>query len=417
VPTPKRILILSVDTGFGHRSAAKAIAAAIQELFGEQCATEIVNPMDDERVPSLLRNSGDDYDRVVREMRGLYKLNYAIGNTPAPSAIVDGIMTVVLYEAMRDLLKRHQPDVVITTYLLYQASLDAVYTLSGEHIPLLTVVTDMAPVHRLWFHAVADLCLVASPGVRDQALEHGLPAAKVRVTGIPVHPDLVREKRSAPAIREELRWLPNVKTALAVGSKRVGNLSGVLHALNHSGLPLQLAVVAGGDEESYQQFLETEWHLPTHVYDFVDNMPTLMHAADCLICKAGGLIVTEALACGLPMLLVDALPGQEVGNANFVIQGGAGDFKPEPIDALELVSHWLARDGELLAQRAQNARNLGRPRSAYEVAELAWALADQGVRPAYDAAHRRWVTDLLNHLNMPGSLMNFLASDQPEEQG
>ena len=96
MPTAKRILILTVDTGFGHRSAAKAIAAALQELYGERCLVEIVNPMDDERVPNLLRNSGDDYDRVVREMRGLYKLNYAIGNTPAPSAIVDGVMTVVL---------------------------------------------------------------------------------------------------------------------------------------------------------------------------------------------------------------------------------------------------------------------------------------------------------------------------------
>jgi 1,2-diacylglycerol 3-beta-galactosyltransferase len=32
----------------------------------------------------------------------------------------------------------------------------------------------------------------------------------------------------------------------------------------------------------------------------------------------------------------------------------------------------------LLAQRAQNAKRLGRPRAAYDVAELAWAAAARG---------------------------------------
>lgn len=52
-------------------------------------------------------------------------------------------------------------------------------------------------------------------------------------------------------------------------------------------------IVAGADDQSYHQFQGTEWHVPAHVYDFVENMPTLMHAADCIVCKAVGLIVTE----------------------------------------------------------------------------------------------------------------------------
>jgi 1,2-diacylglycerol 3-beta-galactosyltransferase len=44
-------------------------------------------------------------------------------------------------------------------------------------------------------------------------------------------------------------------------------------------------------------------------------MPTMMRAADAIICKAGGLTVTESLACGLPLLLTDVIPGQETGNA------------------------------------------------------------------------------------------------------
>ena len=43
-----------------------------------------------------------------------------------------------------------------------------------------------------------------------------------------------------------------------------------------------------------------------------------MHASDLLVTKPGGLTVSEALACGLPMAVFDAIPGQEEDNANFL---------------------------------------------------------------------------------------------------
>ena len=43
-----------------------------------------------------------------------------------------------------------------------------------------------------------------------------------------------------------------------------------------------------------------------------------MHASDLLVTKPGGLTVSEALACNLPMAVFDAIPGQEEDNANFL---------------------------------------------------------------------------------------------------
>jgi 1,2-diacylglycerol 3-beta-galactosyltransferase len=376
----KRILILTADAGFGHRSAANAIAAALQELHPADCAVEIINPMQDKRVPALLRNSGSDYDRIVLEVPALYESAYEVADLGPSSAIINSAVAAMLFEVMADLLGRHQPDAIVTPYPLYQAPLGVVFTLSQRRIPLLTVVTDLAPVHRTWFHKAADLCLVSMPEVRDQAIEYGLSPDKVKVTGIPVHPNLSREDRQPAAVRAELGWPPDVTTVLAVGSKRVKHLPGILHALNHSGLPLQLTAVAGGDDALYHELEDVEWHIPAHVYNLVENMPTLMHAADCIICKAGGLIVTESLACGLPILLTDVIEGQETSNARYVVDGGAGELMRDPLGGLETVYHWLAGGGELLAQRAQNAKRLGRPRAAYDVAKLAWAAALRGPR-------------------------------------
>jgi 1,2-diacylglycerol 3-beta-galactosyltransferase len=263
---------------------------------------------------------------------------------------------------------------------MYHAPLKAVYTVSKRHIPLLAVVTDLGSVLRIWYHDVADLYLVATEAVRAQALSYGLPPQRVRITGIPVHPDMICEDRSPAAVRAELGWDPDRTTLLAVGSKRVTNLYDALRALNHAGMPLQLALVAGGDDELYQRLLETTWHVPATVQNFVDNMPTLMRAADCILCKAGGMIVSEALACGLPLLLVDALPGQEAGNAEHVVKGGAGELVRDPLALLETLHHWLANGGALLAQRAENARRLGQPRAAYVIADLVWEAARRGPR-------------------------------------
>jgi 1,2-diacylglycerol 3-beta-galactosyltransferase len=165
---------------------------------------------------------------------------------------------------------------------------------------------------------------------------------------------------------------------LIVGSKRSNLYADVAHVLNHSGLSVQLIVATGGDEERYAKLQKTEWHHPAHVYSFVKNMPAMMRAADAIICKAGGLTVTESLACGLPLMLTDVIPGQETGNAEYVVKGGAGEMLDEPLKALETVCHWLLNDGQLLKERSANAAKLGRPRAAYDIVERAWQLAQRG---------------------------------------
>jgi UDP-N-acetylglucosamine:LPS N-acetylglucosamine transferase len=258
-------------------------------------------------------------------------------------------------------------------------------------------------VHRVWFSQAADVCVVPTEEARDTALEYGLLGQCVEVFGIPVDPEIAREGRGRASIRAELGWDPDLTTFLVVGGKRVGHLEDILRAVNHAGLPIQLAVVSGSDEEAYSEYQGIDWHIPTHVYGFVENMPTLMHAADCVLCKAGGLIVSEALACGLPLLLVDVLPGQEAGNADYVVEGGAGKLASDPVSALETIYHWLDGNGMMLSQRAQNARRLGRPRAAYEIAKRVWALVEGGLdreRKAC-ASERSGLIELLARSGLP----------------
>jgi len=123
-----------------------------------------------------------------------------------------------------------------------------------------------------------------------------------------------------------------------------------------------------------------------------------LKACDALICKAGGLIVSEALASGVPMMLINVIPGQETGNAAYVIENGAGQHAADPIQALEITAHWLMNDGKLLKEQAARARSIGKADAAYKAAELVWqaATAQPAARPDPAEARRARMIELIN---------------------
>lgn len=376
-----KVLILYADYGYGHRSAAIAIYEALKHMYGEQVRAEMVNPIDDKTAPRFLRAEQEKYDQRVTENPNLYKLTYELGDMNISTTITENALIVLLHETITRTLDEIQPDVIVSTYPLYIAPLSGIFSLRRIHIPIITVVTDFTSVNRIWFNPAADVTTVPTEAARKIGLDRGLRPDQVRLTGIPVHPRIFLETRPKADIRRELGWNPDMITLLAVGSARVRNLQETLHVINHAGFPLQFALVAGGDAKLYARLNQMEWHHESHLYNRVDNIPTMMHAADFIVCKAGGLITSESLSCGLPLVFVDVIEGQETGNAEFVINEGAGELVTSPVEALETICHWLGHDGKLLKQRSGNAQRIGNPQAAFEIAELAFAAAEHGPHP------------------------------------
>ncbi len=396
----KRILILYADAGFGHRSAALAIKASLEERYGHYCTIDMVNALDDDRTPSILRDSQSDYDNLIRSMPELYKIGYEASDSGLPSSLMESALVLMLYDVLKDIVKRYQPDAIVSTYPLYQSPLDAIFTIEQSSIPIIEIITDLVSVHRLWFNIGVDLCLVPTQTVRDLALQQGLPSENVILTGIPISPKITAETRSKMELRQELGLDLDKYTFLLAGSKRLDGAPEILTGLNHSGLPIQLVLVAGGDDDLYQIFEAQEWHVPVKLYNYIDFMPMLMHASDAIICKPGGLIVSESLACGLPMLLINMLPGQEVGNAEYVVQNQAGAMARDALSLLETCSHWLQNDAELLKTTAQNARRVGHPMAAYQAAEQVW-------RAANSKGELRTVTHLFERAKLIQTLKRY----------
>ena len=312
--TKKNILILTADAGFGHRSTANALARAFELRYGDAAAVTIVNPLDEEGAPPFMRDAESDYDKLATQWPGFYKLGYKMTDLALTTSVTETAYVLMMYDLIARLMKENRPDVVVITFPTYQYPVAAYRRLSGHNMPMVTIVTDLMSLQKMWFSTSADLCLVPTQHAADLALERGLDAESVHVTGLPVNPALADRPGKAEA-RAALGWPEDKFTVLVAGSKRVERLDEFAHVLNHAGFDLHLAAVAGGNDELYGKLQAADWHIPVTLYNFVDNMSDMLHAADCVVSKAGGLIVTESLACGLPLLLVQVIPGQETGNA------------------------------------------------------------------------------------------------------
>jgi processive 1,2-diacylglycerol beta-glucosyltransferase len=87
-----------------------------------------------------------------------------------------------------------------------------------------------------------------------------------------------------------------------------------------------------------------------------------------MVSKPGGATLAEGFACGLPMLAVDPLPGNERRTCQWIEKWGGGKWLKEPAELAPTIERLLADHQQLESLRAR-ARALARPRAAFDAAE------------------------------------------------
>jgi processive 1,2-diacylglycerol beta-glucosyltransferase len=108
-----------------------------------------------------------------------------------------------------------------------------------------------------------------------------------------------------------------------------------------------------------------------------------MACADLVITKPGGLSTSECLVMGLPMVLINPIPGQEERNAAVLLQEGVA-IRADDADALLYRTQQLLANEEKFNQMKIRARALAKPDAAkvvmqHVIGHLAQAPTSRGV--------------------------------------
>ncbi len=109
--------------------------------------------------------------------------------------------------------------------------------------------------------------------------------------------------------------------------------------------------------------------LGVRVVGFVDYLDDLIAASDLVITKSGGLITSEVMGRGAPLLVTEPIRGQEEFNADYVVTAGVG-VQARLTDSVPYMVESLVADAPRLARMRLNAAQHGRPRAALDVAGI-----------------------------------------------
>lgn len=372
---PRRVLVLSASVGAGHLRAAQAVELALRELAPDAVVRnvdvlELTNA-------TFRRLYGKAYLDLVNRVPYVLGYFYDLMDRPrSPERKTDRLRLLVEKLNFRALLKflRSEPwNVIVNTHFL-PAEIIASLRLRGDlATPQFTVTTDFE-THRLWVNQPCERYFTAT-AEGAAYLEHwGVPAGDVRITGIPIHPAFSRSKDRAECLaRHGLAGDRPVLLQLA-GGFGVGPIAELFRAVLAIEMPLQVVVVAGRNEALKVQLeliAAPERHR-VKVFGFTDQIDELMAAADLVMTKPGGLTTSEALARGAALAIVNPIPGQESRNSDFLLENGAA-VKINNVGTLAHKLTALLSDRARLGQLRENARRLGRPRAAFEIAEQALA--------------------------------------------
>src|SRR6476659_259849 len=353
-----KILIISSDTGGGHRSAAKAIVDGVQKFWeGESAVVRVIKAVEDSHhVTDRMVNL---YNWILRHKQGWMKYLYWAINRFRPET------RVFLYKRcfgyFQDLFEKWCPHVVVSVHPLTQHLIARVLKELGlaKQVPLVTVVTD--PCYGFWKAWACDdvaLYLVANDEARDQLIDYGVNPDRIKVSGMPVHPKFheVNEK-DAQFARRAYGLDPDKFTVfLNAGWIGGGNIPQIFRELVRGELDVQAIFLAGKNEElrAEAESIALEAPFPMKGIGYSDEVEKLMSAANVMISKLGGLTTFEAFACRLPIIadvISDPMP-QEAGAANMIAKQGAGVLLKRSDEVVSVVRRMLEDDTHYSRMRA-----------------------------------------------------------------
>jgi UDP-N-acetylglucosamine:LPS N-acetylglucosamine transferase len=353
-----KILIISSDTGGGHRSAAAAIVAGVQKFFhGQSYAVRVVRAIEESH--GITKRLVSFYNWVLRHRQHWMKYFYWAINRFRPETREFFYKRTVGF--VQDLFERWCPHVVVSVHPLTQHVFARVLKelKLADKIPLVTVVTD--PCYGFWKGWACDdvtLYLVASEDARRQLIDYGVSADRIKVSGMPVHPKFAfPTDRAARAARRALGLDPDKFTVFVnAGWVGGGNIPEIFRELVRGELDMQAIFLAGKNEDlrNEAESIASGAKFPIKVIGYSDHVEELMTAANVMISKLGGLTTFEALSCRLPIVADATTPPmpQEAGAASMIVKRGAGVILERAIDIVPIIRRMMEDTRHYAAMRA-----------------------------------------------------------------
>lgn len=364
-----RVLILSISAGGGHEHAAEAIKDYInlEDPNSEVRvidAFKYINPIIDKVVIGsylkTIKVTPSLYGKLYTHSEGEYTIVNTIG-----SKFIE-IMT----HKLLPLVEEFNPDILVGIHSFSTEMISVMKTKYQVYIPSVSIITDYYP-HTTWLHPNIDAYVVSSSDMIEDMVAKGMPRDIIYNLGIPVKPDFIKKYDRESTLKE--LSLSKDKTTILVmgGSLGIGKISYIYKELIKVKSEIQIIVITGSNKKLYSELIKLKESSPkeTRIIGYTDKVNKYMQISDLLLTKPGGLTITEALICQVPLALFSPIPGQEERNAQFLLKHNLAVNLSDIESCKETIESLLSSDEKLRLIR-ENCINFSKPHSANDIFKL-----------------------------------------------
>ena len=365
--TGLRILIMSVSAGTGH---VKAAAAIEKTFFADARVDKVINLDALQYTNKLFR---DFYSRFYASLvtsapnflGWWYKTSDEPWRTDTMRLMIDRLNTRPLVKFIRSF----EPHIIVCTHFMPAGIISHLIAAGHLQAKLSIVVTDFN-FHAMWLSRAFQRYFVALDETKAYLRMLGLPPERITVSGIPIDPifqdpiDRLKECKIL-GLDPEKRIL-----LLSAGATGMVSTKFMVERLFSLDAGVQIIVVCGRNEVLKRKLEEiTKWKQEQFkIFGYTNEMHKLMKVSDILISKPGGMTSSEALASGLPMCIVNPIPGQEELNSDHLLEQGIA-IKCHDLSTLAFKLRNLLDDPYKLSNMKSNALKFAKPYASQTVVE------------------------------------------------
>jgi len=365
----KKVLILYGTYGGGHLSAAKAIKKEIEENYDNvECmmidCIEYIDKYFNKATTTL-------YKELAKKAPLLWKTTYDIAKKGIAARLNIDNNKIMSFKLLK-LINDFNPDLIINTHPFGSTMCGYLKKLEKIDMRIATILTDFH-IHPQWlvFGEYIDYFFVSNSQMMEDMVEAGIDSGKITVSGIPVNEKFL-EKFDRNEICEKVGLDSEKEVVLFFAGGEFGLGRSVtlkiLDTLINISNELQVVAISGRNPKMYGMFnniVEKEGvNNRIKVLEFTDKVPELMSISKFVITKAGGLTLTESLTSGLPIIIINPIPGQEEENAEFLEENGVAIWIRKDDNVQEIFENLSI---EKLKTMKENTKKIARPHSTHDI--------------------------------------------------
>jgi processive 1,2-diacylglycerol beta-glucosyltransferase len=368
----KKILILMIDIGSGHKMPAFAVKDKLEKIENN-IQVEVIDVLNEFGGQMIHKVSSKMWNLALSNPRMFKPIWHLTNHDIMDFHTFERVLLNTIANNLSYYLKGFKPDIVFSTHNAGSATMGILKKKKKTDRPSVLLITDAFCAHPIWRNRYQDYYIMYDTGIFPKLTKKGVKDNQLLKTNFPLREIFDKtdySKKEITKIKEKEHIYPNLQTVtFMAGGEGIGNAPEIISQVLKDNLPINLIAICGKNRKVFQKIkkletIKSRTNLITK--GFVSNVHELLAISDITMGKSGISFTFESMVMGKPFLITQTMEN-EAPAKEYVINNELGWY----ISSKKEISQFLSGiKPELIKKYSDNINSIGFQNGAKEIAEF-----------------------------------------------